>query len=201
VGHTGASTDHTSYFSWNGQLFNAITVMDHHGMYRSSGMCYVHIRDNGELVTDPLIVEYGVGQYDSDWNRIEAEWFMGGTHVQKGEHPNFLGFCVSCTEEAVLLYPRVRNLSDKAGLSLCGGFVGTGGEIRLHQGSKDGPLLGSVRLENTDHQCQWTWLNAVIGLQTPPADVMDICLVLTPDPGAQLLLDHFHFYAEAIPNP
>ena len=82
-GHTGASMDHTSYFSWNGQIFNAITIVDHYGLYRSSGMCYVHIRDNGDLVTDPLIAEYGVGQYDSDWNRIEAEWFMRGVHVQK----------------------------------------------------------------------------------------------------------------------
>lgn len=199
VGHTGASTDHTSYFEWNGQLFNAITVLDHYGAYRSCGMCYVHIRENGELATDPLIVEYGVGQYDSDWNKIEAEWFMRGSHVKKIEHPNIVGFCVACEEDAVLVYPRIRNLSDKVGLCLSGGFSGTGGEIQLRRDSKDGPLLGSVRFRSYDPQ--WSWLNAVIPLDPPVSDVTDICLVLKPEPGTQLLLDSFHFYAEAIPNP
>lgn len=199
MGHTGASTDHTSYFAWNGQLFNAITVLDHYGAYRSCGICYVHIRENGELVTDPLIVEYGVGQYDSDWNKIEAEWFMRGSNVKKIEHPNIVGFCVACEEEAVLVYPRIRNLSDKVGLCLSGGLSGTGGEIQLRRDSKDGPLLGSVRFRGYDPQ--WSWLNAVIPLDPPVSDVTDICLVLKPEPGTQLLLDSFHFYAEAIPNP
>ena len=190
-GHTGASEDHTSYFEWNGQIFNAITVFDHYGLYRSAGMCYVHIRDNGDLVTDPLIVEYGVGQYDSDWNRIEAEWFMRGVNVKKAEIHNYPGFFVSCTQEAVLVYPKVRNLSNKTGLSLKASCSGTGGEIELREGNENGRMLGSVRLEKASH----------IPLPETLPDVTDICLVLKPDPGEEMLLDHFHFYEEAIDNP
>ena len=190
-GHTGASEDHTSYFEWNGQIFNAITVFDHYGLYRSAGMCYVHIRDNGDLVTDPLIVEYGVGQYDSDWNRIEAEWFMRGVNVKKAEIHNYPGFFVSCTQEAVLVYPKVRNLSNKTGLSLKASCSGTGGEIELREGNENGRVLGSVRLEKACH----------IPLPETLPDVTDICLVLKPDPGEEMLLDHFHFYEEAIANP
>lgn len=190
-GHTGASEDHTSYFEWNGQIFNAITVFDHYGLYRSAGMCYVHIRDNGDLVTDPLIVEYGVGQYDSDWNRIEAEWFMRGVNVKKAEIHNYPGFFVSCTQEAVLVYPKVRNLSNKRGLSLKASCSGTGGEIELREGNENGRVLGSVRLEKALH----------IPLPETLPDVTDICLVLKPDPGEEMLLDHFHFYEEAIDNP
>ena len=190
-GHTGASEDHTSYFEWNGQIFNAITVFDHYGLYRSAGMCYVHIRDNGDLVTDPLIVEYGVGQYDSDWNRIEAEWFMRGVNVKKVEIHNYPGFFVSCTQEAVLVYPKVRNLSNKTGLSLKASCSGTGGEIELREGNENGRVLGSVRLEKALH----------IPLPETLPDVTDICLVLKPDPGEEMLLDHFHFYEEAIDNP
>jgi hypothetical protein len=190
-GHTGASEDHTSYFEWNGQIFNAITVFDHYGLYRSAGMCYVHIRDNGDLVTDPLIVEYGVGQYDSDWNRIEAEWFMRGVNVKKAEIHNYPGFFVSCTQEAVLVYPKVRNLSNKTGLSLKASCSGTGGEIELREGNENGRVLGSVRLEKALH----------IPLPETLPDVTDICLVLKPDPGEEMLLDHFHFYEEAIDNP
>ena len=190
-GHTGASEDHTSYFEWNGQIFNAITVFDHYGLYRSAGMCYVHIRDNGDLVTDPLIVEYGVGQYDSDWNRIEAEWFMRGVNVKKAEIHNYPGFFVSCTQEAVLVYPKVRNLSNKTGLSLKASCSGTGGEIELREGNENGRVLGSVRLEKACH----------IPLPETLPDVTDICLVLKPDPGEEMLVDHFHFYEEAIANP
>ena len=200
VGHTGASTDHTSYFEWNGQLFNAITVQDHYGAYRSSGMCYVHIKEDGQLVTDPLIVEYGVGQYDSHWNHIQAEWFMRGTHVKKVENQGYPGFSVSCTREAVLVYPKIRNLADKVGLALCGGYSGAGGEIQLRQNNEAGPILGSAKFRCADPNCQWSWLNATIPL-VPDADVMDLCLVLKPDPGTEIQLDHFHFYAQAIPNP
>ena len=190
-GHTGASEDHTSYFEWNGQIFNAITVFDHYGLYRSAGMCYVHIRDNGDLVTDPLIVEYGVGQYDSNWNRIEAEWFMRGVNVKKAEIHNYPGFFVTCTQEAVLVYPKVRNLSNKTGLSLKASCSGTGGEIELREGNENGRVLGSVRLEKACH----------IPLPETLPDVTDICLVLKPDPGEEMLVDHFHFYEEAIANP
>ena len=190
-GHTGASEDHTSYFEWNGQIFNAITVFDHYGLYRSAGMCYVHIRDNGDLVTDPLIVEYGVGQYDSNWNRIEAEWFMRGVNVKKAEIHNYPGFFVTCTQEAVLVYPKVRNLSNKTGLSLKASCSGTGGEIELREGNENGRVLGSVRLEKASH----------IPLPETLPDVTDICLVLKPDPGEEMLVDHFHFYEEAIANP
>ena len=193
-GHTGASMDHTSYFEWNGQIFNAITVVDHFGQYRSSGMCYVHIRENGELVTDPLIVEYGVGQYDSEWNRIEAEWFMRGTNVKKVENKGLFGFSVSCTEKATLSYPKVRNLSDKIGLFLFCGCT-TGGEIELREGSDTGRLLGSLGLHSTG------LTHMSIPISEPLADVMDICLVLKPDPGAEIKLDYFHFYPEAIDNP
>jgi hypothetical protein len=40
-----------------------------------------------------------------------------------------------------------------------------------------------------------------IPISEPLADVMDICLVLKPDAGSDIKLDHFHFYPEAIDNP
>lgn len=202
MGHTGASFDHTSYFEWNGQLFNAITVVDHYGQYRSSGMCYAHIGEKGELVTDPLIVEYGVGQYDSDWNSIQAEWYMRGENIRKAFINTIYGpaFTASCTEEAELVYPKVRNLSDKEGVYINGGYKGTGGTVELRKDSKDGELLGTVRFgrEAVDgYRMEVT----SIQLKEPLTDVSDICFVLKPDAGSELHLDHFHFYAAAIDNP
>lgn len=202
MGNTGSCTDHTSFFEWNGQIFNALSFVDYHGLYRCSGMCYTHIRENGELVVDPLILEYGVGQYDSNWNRIEAEWFMRGVNVKKVENKDSYGFSVACTEQAVLTYPKARNLADKKGLFLHVSCVGGGGGIELREGSETGRLLGSTRFKDTGPRFQWQFTaSPVIPLTEPLADVTDICLVLKPDPGAELRLDYFHFYTEAIDNP
>ena len=206
MGHTGASVDHTSYFEWNGQLFNAITVVDHYGAYRSSGMCYVHVRANGELVTDPLIVEYGVGQYDSDWNRIEAEWFMRGKNVKKVENADLPGFSVTCTEKGSVVYPKVRNLADKVGFTFSGACTGNGGlgggEVELRLNDENGPLLGTMKFHSSGPRFNWrSGVGGTVLFEQPLPDVADICLVLKPGYTSELRIDHFHFFAEAIPNP
>lgn len=202
MGHTCASIDHTSYFAWNGQLFNAITVKDFYGEYRSSGLCYVHIRENGELVTDQMIVEYGVGKYDSDWNRIEGEWFMRGVNIRKVENEDLFGFSAACTEEALLTYPKIRNLSDKIGLCISGNCSGKGAVIEVRKDDENGHLLGTISFGGRGEHFSWT--NRVHGtllFDAPLPDVMDLCLVLKPQPDSQLRIDYFHFFPEAIDNP
>lgn len=196
-GHTASTIDHSSFCDWNGQLFQAITVKEQTEMYRSSGLCYVHIKDNGELVTDPLIVEYGVGQYDSDWNRIEAEWFMKGDNVRKVENKCLFGFCVSCTEEATLIYPKVRNLSDKTGFSIDYYCVGDKACIDIFAGDKNGRLLGTVIEENPTDSFEWYCRkNRFFRFEKPLDDVTDIYLKLRPEKGAELWIDSFHFITE-----
>ena len=197
IGSTASTVDHSSFCEWNGQLFQAITVKEQTEMYRSSGLCYVHVRDNGELVTDPLIVEYGVGQYDSDWSRIEAEWFMRGENVRKAENKCLFGFCVSCTERAKLVYPKVRNLSDKVGFSLDYYCAHGHAEIDVIAGGEGGCVLGTIRTENPADSFEWYCRrNAFFRFDAPLEDVTDLCLVLRPEEGAELWVDHFHFFPE-----
>ena len=194
TGHTGASIDHTSYCEWNGQLFNAITVEECSNYYRSSGLCYVHVRENGELVTDPLIVEYGVGRYDADWNRIEAEWYMKGTNVQKRENTGMPGFSVICDKKATLVYPKVRNLAGKSMIEIVGMCNGSG-TVELHQGSEDGPLLGSICLKGSSKPYAWNRRKkGVMQLDGALPDEADLCLVLKPDANSSVSIDYFHFY-------
>ncbi len=202
IGHTGASIDHTSFCEWNGQLFNAITVVDHFGEYRSSGLCYAHVTKDGRLVTDPLIVEYGVGQYDSDSNRIEAEWFMSARNARKVENEDLFGFSVSAVSEAVLLYPKVRNLSGKTGFAVNYDCVGGGGTIELREKDGNGRLLGEVRIERPSPVFRWrNRRTASIRLMEALPDVMDICLKVRPEDGAEIRIDCFHFFPDALSNP
>lgn len=50
-------------------------------------MTYTHYRTNGEMVDDWRFLDLhgaaGVGQYDTAWPRIEAEWFMSATACEK----------------------------------------------------------------------------------------------------------------------
>lgn len=194
VGHTEATIDHSSFCEWNGQLFHAITVKEQTEMYRSSGLCYVHIRENGELITDPLIVEYGVGQYDSDWNRIEAQWYMKGENVKKVENKHMFGFCVSCTEKATLFYPKIRNLSDKVGFSLDYYCVGGKATIDVMTDGENGQLLGTICVEKPTDSFEWHCRrNEFFLLDSQLDDVTDLCLVLKPEEGAELWVDNFHF--------
>lgn len=202
MGHTGASIDHTSYFEWNSQIYNAITVEDHYGNYRSSGLCYVHIKDNGELVTDPLIVEYGVGRYDSNWNKIEAEWYTGAQNVEKAENFGMPGFSIVCNQQAVLYYPNVQNLSDKVGVQFVG--LSDTGEclIELRQNDENGELLGVAKFPRRDGKYTWNRQRKItINFDKPLPDKMNVCLVIKPDENATFTLDNFHFYSEAIDNP
>ena len=202
MGHNGSSIDHTSYCEKDGQLFHAITVNDYYGAYRSSGICYANIRDNGEIMVDPIIVEYGVGQYDSDWNHIEAEWFMRGKNAEKVENNRlyvydmFNGFAVRCRENAVLTYPKVRNLSNKVGM-IFSATEGSRGTIEVREGGEYGRLMGVASIRDNKDLLP----PGVLKFGEPLADVMDICLVVKPEPDCNITLDYFHFFAEPIDNP
>ena len=194
-GHTASTIDHSSFCAWNGQLFQAITVKEQTEMYRSSGLCYVHIKDNGELVTDPQIVEYGVGQYDSAWNRIEAEWYMRGENVRKVENKCLFGFCVACTEQATLYYPKIRNLSDKVGFSLDYYCAGGSATIDVLAGGENGRLLGTIHTEHPTDSFEWHCRrNASFRFDQPLDDVTDLTLLLKPEKGAELWVNFFHFF-------
>ena len=202
MGHNGASIDHTSYCQWNGQLFHTITVNDYFGLYRSSGICYAHIRENGEIMVDPIIKEFGVGQYDSNWNRIEAEWFMRGVNVKKVENHKmyvyemFNGFSVRCTEDACLFYPKIRNLKDKVGMMFMVND-GSQGLIEVRQGDENGNLLGICDLSaNADPH-----LSRVVFFEDTLPDEADFCFIIKPQADSKIELDYFQFFAEAITNP
>jgi len=109
-GNINLSTDHGSFFEWNEQWFMAFTVdetIDH--IRRATGIAYIHFRENGDMCADPLIREYGVGQYRAEWNCIEAEWFMKGHNTAKKEN-TFGNFDVVLKEGSWVEYPNIHDM-------------------------------------------------------------------------------------------
>lgn len=113
MGNLRLSDDHGSFFSFKGQDFNAFTIFEPTKYFRSTGLCYVHYRKNGEMEADPLIAEYGVGHYDANWNNLQAVWFMECENAEKTENI-WGGFDVcNISEKTRLYYPNIENIAGK----------------------------------------------------------------------------------------
>ena len=111
-GNLNLSTDHGSFFEWNEQWFMAFTVDETlHKMRRATGIAYIHYCENGDMRADQLIREYGVGQYDANWNEIEAEWFMKGHQTEKKEN-TYGNFDVILKDGSWVEYPNIHNMPE-----------------------------------------------------------------------------------------
>jgi len=216
VGNTGASADHGSYLEWKGQLFNSFTIFDPSMYHRASGICYVHQKKNLELMVDPLIVEYGVGQYDADWNKIEAEWYMERTGaVQKSENPRY-GFDVETLESsgdvkdiATLYYPNIRNAKDKVGMAFFASCdAKDGGEIQIwaqeSRYGEDGKGIGKAQTgerligicpigSRMEHSWRSYRMYTCL-LEKICTDQINMKLVVTVKGQGSIRLDYFKFF-------
>lgn len=181
VGNTGAAYEHGCYFPWNGQWFHAFGVYDPTAVYRSSAMCYVHYRANGQMVEDPMIVEFGVGQYDATWNRIEAEWYMAAHDIRKQENCRTSFEVVAERDGAWVRFPKVHHLKANARMRLVGCSTNPDGcTIEVRRDGPDGPLLGSCRIGCSQNQGPHDWMHyapAFVDLKNEPG-TLDLCVVL-----------------------
>jgi arabinoxylan arabinofuranohydrolase len=189
-GNFGASPDHGSFFSFNGQDFNAFTIFDPHFVHRATGITYIHYRDNGEIATDGLIVEMGVGQYDAQWNKIEAEWFMAAHNCVKRENPR-LGFDMTDLQDgSYLYYPKIRNVPKNALIHFYASpKVET--KIEIRSGGIDGPLLGTA--EMAPGFMAWKGYKSFTAQLENAAGELDIYLVFRGAGKSLIDLDWFSF--------
>lgn len=189
-GNIGASPDHGSFFSWNNQDFCAFTVFDPHFVHRATGLSYVHYRDNGEMVTDGLIVEYGVGQYQASWNRIEAEWYMSADGCRKAENPR-LGFDVIFDRSGQSLrFPNLSGVPTDATMQFYASVTGSC-ELEVRLGDSDGPVIGVCEFE--DGFMAWRGYTSFLTQLGTPGGDLDLCLVYRGPKNAELRLDWFSF--------
>jgi len=178
---------HGNYFMWNNQWFHTWCKF-HLGKdvarYRESYITYVHYKMDGSLVDDTLLLfkhfENGVGQYNAGWDKIEAEWFMAGDKIEKGE--NASGFEVkACYDQGYLYYPNVSALKKNTTIVVKAN-PHVGGRLEVRLGGPTGRVLGSMDIpleaskEYFDYTCS---LKNKEGLN-------DICLVFKGEPGKNL---------------
>ena len=179
-----AFIDHGSFLEWKGQGYYSVSCGLESWSYRQSWLMYLHVCDDGTLMFDEEIREYGVGQYCADWEKIQAEWYMeidapalGKIELkQDGRH---LGFAVA-QESGVhaMRYPHVYGMRQDMRLTLC--LRGeAGAEISV---LVDGQEAGRLALEAD----QPDFAGQTIPLQNEAGE-HEITLILT----GRLALDWF----------
>ncbi len=155
-GNIGLTHDHGSFFEWNGQQFMAFTVNESRNQpRRATGLAYIHYRKNGEIVSDSIIREYGVGQYRADWNQIDAAWYMRGEQVEKQENA-FGRFDAVVRDGGWIEFPNIRGMEENADLKIhCKGMQDS--EITVYA---DGVCVGTCRVRDASEDastfaCYW----------------------------------------------
>jgi hypothetical protein len=192
-GNTGANVDHGSYFTFNNQTYSATGGMDNPSKtFRASFLAYCHYKANGEIVVDQKPMEYGVGQYDASWDKIEAEWYFGLSGSAKKEESYTGGFVIGNIKNNDYLY--FQNVNNVEANSTMDFYVSSanvaGGTIEVHEGSPSGTLLGSCTVPNTG---SWTNYTTVSCNLNNMAGVKQIYLVFKGDSNTLLNLDWFAF--------
>jgi len=120
-----AFIDHGSFLEWKGQWYYAVSCGLESWSYRQSWLMYLHVCDDGTLMFDEEIREYGVGQYCADWEKIQAEWYMAIEapalkKIELKRDGRHLGFAIaqeSGTHSA--RYPHVYGMRKDMELTLC----------------------------------------------------------------------------------
>lgn len=192
AGNFGASADHGSIFEWNGQWFNAFTMFDPSVYHRATGICYIHFRRDGGMVADPMIIEHGVGQYQAGWNRIEAEWYMSASGVEKVENSRFGFELGEMVDGSNVLFPKVHGIPQNARMAFYAACNSAGCSIEVHEKEPDGPILGECRLDPTG-TFEWMGYRTFLCTLENTGGTKDLCFVFRGDGKDFLRLDWFRF--------
>lgn len=188
------SRAHGNFFMWNGQWFHTwchFYLGKDVARYRESYITYLHYKDNGEMVDDVAFLDAhfatGVGQYDSNWDKIEAEWFMAASGISKKEISND-GFAITDIENNdYLVFPNFRGLSGKSTIEF-NVARNQQATIEIRKNSPEGELLASCKVEAKKTAAGFESISCKLSKM---ADKQNLCLVFKGKGKQIIQLDSF----------
>jgi hypothetical protein len=186
---------HGNYFTWKNQWFHTWCnfIADPKIRFRESYMTYLHYKDNGEMVSDTNFLKEhfatGIGRYDANWEKIEAEWYMESNKLDKKESING-GFEIQHIQNnATLLFPNISNLSDKKSITFSISSLKKGC-IEIREKNENGKLLGTCKIKKTDNLTSYKKITTEL---KNLKDVTDIYFVFKGKKLKNMCLDWFQF--------
>ena len=129
-------------------------------------MTYVHFRKNGDMVNDSEFYQtgyaysYGVGQYNAEWPKIQAEWYFASEGVEKSDNEKGDFEIQQIHNSDWLKFPNVKNLKSNTTISFCVSSPNKkGGIIEIREGANDGKLLGICKVPTTTSWNEYKTVN------------------------------------------
>lgn len=197
VGNTGCNVDHGSYFTYRNQTYFASGGMDNpNRYYRASFMAPCHYRENGEIVVDQKIMEYGCGQYDAAWKKIMTAWYFEAAHECKIERQDGT-FVTELTDGECLVFPNIHNVESNAVLRLRAACAGGGAVLTIRENGKTGKILGSCEMLSSQGKDSIQDMDAyqeVSCVLENAAGSLSLCFEVSGD--AAVYLESFSFESE-----
>lgn len=192
-GHNLNEFAHGSFFWWKGQFYHMWCYYIRPGFkYRETIITYCHFNDEGKIVSDTKFLdehfENGVGQYNADWDIIEAEWYYEkSTELEKQSFND--GFEISNITEGSWL--RFANVDfDKVCSNFSANVSGVSkfAKIEITLDSPDGEIVGAVSFpQSNEYKTVKCKIKELQGKR-------DIYLKFTGVSGNDLKIDWFNFY-------
>ncbi len=140
---------HGSFFEWHNQWYFAYCDISQTGnrYFRDTFISYVHYEDDGDIATI-RVDGIGVGEYDANTGRIEAEDYFTAENVLKRENPDG-GFMVSAGNgKGFIGYHNVRGLKGKEQITiLVSSPMPSLSEIEIREGSSAGPIVVKLAIK------------------------------------------------------
>ncbi len=210
---------HSSFCEYNGQWYHIYEyTCEPYGIrqFRQISMTYLHYKDNGDMVDDENFIQgfvgsepggflastkhipkgiyyaTGVANYDSQWKKIEAEWFFKRVgSLEKKECPSG-GFEIqNIQNNDYLNFPEISNLAPKSTIHFqISSANPKGGIIEIHQGSPKGRLLGKCNIKSTDNWSTYQTFSSKLINNTTFANLY---FVFRGGNGELMRLDWFNF--------
>lgn len=191
-GHHLSEFAHGSFFWWKGQFYHIWCYYLRQGFkYRESIITYCHLDDNGHIVTDTDFLdkhfETGVGQYNTCWEKIEAEWYTEISPGIKKQGSLADGFILTNIKDQSWIRFANVSFSKTSGYIKANATSNSGkGSIEVRAGSPEGRLLGTLPLTEKAGQSITCSLDSISGKN-------DIVLVCKGENDVEITLDWIRF--------
>ncbi|WPR70102.1 family 43 glycosylhydrolase [Flavobacterium sp. NG2] len=140
---------HGSFFEWHNQTYFAYCDISQTGnrYFRDTFISYIHYKANGEIATI-RVDGIGVGNYNANESKIEAEDYFDADGVQKVELKENDFAIQTLKENSYIGFTNIKNLKDKKAISFkIASDYKTTFEIEIRKESLNGKVVGNYKFK------------------------------------------------------
>lgn len=185
---------HGSFFWWKGQFYHIWCYYVRDGYkFRESIISYCHIDDNGSIVTDTNFLDKhfsnGVGQYNTSWDKIEAEWYYEKSSNIEKRGLKGKGFRLTNIKDGDWIrYAEMMFEKGNVEFDVFLANIEGKGVLEIRQGDLFGEIIGEIAINADDLKD-----NYILNSLTPLKGKTDLFLTFKGTKDFNVEVDYFKF--------